>query len=60
MNVKELIQKLEEIENKEMIVVMKESHEYWGTVYNELYEVSVQICQADGPKKGLSKAVVIG
>lgn len=61
MKVKELIAKLQKIEDQDLpVVCMSDYSEYFGAIYDYVDEVEVQdYAQPDGPKKSAVKSVVL-
>ena len=64
MKISELIEKLEEIKNKEgdLNVCVSESHEHWGSVQSHITENNLNVlqhAQPDGPKSGKSERAVV-
>lgn len=60
MIIKELINKLEKIENKNLLVCVELDDNYWGPVYHRIEEVIVsKTVQPDGPKSEITTAVIL-
>ncbi len=61
MHISDLIKELQNVEAKhgDLRVCYTESHEYWGTLYEEVSMVSAENAQPDGPKSGKSELCAV-
>jgi hypothetical protein len=61
MTVQDLIDELQKIEDKSLLVAMEdENHDYWGMTYTFVGELRLAKCQVYGPKEFSVPCVLIG